>query len=83
MPRPIPRLMWRKAICRPELLPGGVIRWFGEGELVRAARVTAAVVCIAGDLFRHGVCVMQQSGEAFARHAIERTEQQLQSQVVR
>ena len=77
------RLMWRKAICRPELLPGGVIRWFGEGELVRAARVTAAVVCIAGDLFRHGVCVMQQSGEAFARHAIERTEQQLQSQVVR
>ena len=45
---------------------------------MRAARVTAAVVCIAGDLFRHGVCVMQQSGEAFARHAIERTEQQLQ-----
>ena len=79
----IARLMWRKAICRPELLPGGVIRWFGEGELVRAARVTAAVVCITGDLFRHGVCVMQQSGEAFARHAIERTEQQLQSQVVR
>ena len=65
------------------VLPGGVIRWFGEGELVRAARVTAAVVCIAGDLFRHGVCVMQQSGEAFARHAIERTEQQLQGQVVR
>ena len=34
-------------------------------------------------LLRHGICIVQQRGEAFACHAIESPEQQLQGQIVR